>query len=260
MTSGTFADALGHSLLAGGLGTGLGALPVLFVRSISPRTESALAGFSAGVMLAAAFVGLLLPALEAAQRDAAGGALATWPVLLGTALGALAIDLLHRLSPHEHFGKGPEHAQGSRIARVWLFAIALALHNVPEGLAVGVGVASGDALVSWPVTLSIAAQNVPEGLIVAVAFLAAGQSKRTALLVTLATGLVEPLGAMVGFGAVQLVAGLMPAALAFAAGAMLYVVSHEIIPESHREGRSAIATFGLMLGVLLMLQFDAWLG
>jgi zinc transporter, ZIP family len=260
MTSGTLADALGHSLLAGGVGTGLGALPVLFVRSISPRAESALAGFRAGVLPAAAFVGLLLPALESAQHDAAGGALATWPVLLGTALGALAIDLLHRLTPHEHFGKGPEHAHCSRLARVWLFAIALALHNVPEGLAVGVGVASGDALVSWPVTLSIGAQNVPEGLIVAVAFLAAGQSRRTALLVTCGTGLVEPLGAMLGFGAVQLVAGLMPAALAFAAGAMLYVVSHEIIPESHREGRSAIATFGLLLGVLLMLQFDAWLG
>lgn len=257
--TGSLAEALGHSLLAGGVGTGLGAVPVLFVRTISPRAESGLAGFSAGVMLAAAFVGLLLPALAEVQRGAAGP-LATWPVLLGTALGAVAIDLLHRLSPHEHFGKGLEHAHGSRLARVWLFAIALALHNVPEGLAVGVGVASGDALISWPVTLSIAAQNAPEGLIVAVAFLAAGQSKRTALLVTLATGLVEPLGAMLGFGAVQLVAGLMPAALAFAAGAMLYVVSHEIIPESHRDGRSPIATFGLMLGVLLMLQFDAWLG
>ena len=124
----------------------------------------------------------------------------------------------------------------------------------------GAGVAIGGGRGGWPVTLSIGAQNVPEGLIVAVAFLAAGQTKTTALLVTFATGLVEPLGAMIGFAAVQLVAGLMPAALAFAAGAMLYVVSHEIIPESHREGRSAVATFGLMLGVLLMLQFDAWLG
>lgn len=260
MTGGTLADALGHSLLAGGLGTAVGTLPVLFVRTIGPRAESALAGFSAGVMLAAAFVGLLLPALELAQRATPATSLATWPVLLGVALGALAIDLLHRAAPHEHFGKGQEHAQGSKLARVWLFAIALTLHNIPEGLAVGVGVASGDAQVSWPVTLSIGAQNVPEGLIVAVAFLAAGQTKTTALLVTFATGLVEPLGAMIGFAAVQLVAGLMPAALAFAAGAMLYVVSHEIIPESHREGRSAVATFGLMLGVLLMLQFDAWLG
>lgn len=260
MAGGSLDDAFLQSLLAGGVGTGVGALPVLFVRTIGARTESLLAGFSAGVMLAAAFVGLLLPALELTRPTADARAFATWPVLLGTALGALAIDLLHRRAPHEHFQKGQEHADQSRLSRVWLFAIALALHNVPEGLAVGVGVASGDALVSWPVTLSIAVQNAPEGLIVAVAFLAAGESRRKALLVTLATGLVEPLGAMLGFLAVQAASGIMPAALAFAAGAMLYVVSHEIIPESHRDGRSAIATFGVVVGVLVMLQFDAWLG
>lgn len=254
----TLATAIGHSLLAGGLGTGLGALPALFLRSIGPRLESALAGFSAGVMLAASFVGLLLPAFETVQRGA--GPASTWPVLLGVGLGALAIDLLHRLLPHEHFAKGREGAARSNLRRVWLFAIALGLHNIPEGLAVGVGVASGDALVSWPVTLSIGAQNAPEGLIVAVAFLAAGYSRRLALLVTLATGLVEPFGAAIGYLAVQLVGALLPAALAFAAGAMLYVVSHEIIPESHRDGRSPVATFGLVLGVLAMLQFDAWLG
>jgi ZIP family zinc transporter len=254
----SLATALGHSLLAGGLGTGLGALPVLFVRRIGPRAEAGLAGFSAGVMLAAAFVGLLLPALEIAQRGA--DHTATWPVLLGVGLGALSIDVLHRLSPHEHFSKGGEGPGSTRLARVWLFAIALALHNVPEGLAVGVGVASGDAQVSWPVTASIAAQNAPEGLIVAVAFLVAGHRRTTALLVTLATGLVEPLGAALGYLAVQVVAAAMPAALAFAAGAMLFVVSHEIIPESHREGRSPVATFGLVVGVLAMLQFDAWLG
>jgi ZIP family zinc transporter len=210
------------------------------------------------VMLAAAFVGLLLPALDLAQHGA--HVTGTWPVLLGVGLGALVIDLLHRVSPHEHFGKGSEGAERSRLQRVWLFAIALALHNVPEGLAVGVGVASGDAQVSWPVTLSIAAQNVPEGLIVAVAFVAAGQSRLRALLVTVATGLVEPVGAALGYLAVHLVAAAMPGALAFAAGAMLYVVSHEIIPESHRDGRSPVATFGVVLGVLAMLQFDAWLG
>ncbi|MBL8727797.1 MAG: ZIP family metal transporter [Planctomycetes bacterium] len=247
------------SLLAGGVGTGIGAVPVLFVRRIAPRAESALAGFSAGVMLAAAFVSLLLPALGMVQRDD-DGAFASWPVLLGVALGALAIDLLHRTSPHEHFQKGHEGLTNRRMARVWLFAIALALHNVPEGLAVGVGVASGDAQVSLPVTLGIAVQNVPEGLIVAVAFLAAGYSKTQALLVTLATGLVEPVGALVGYGFVQVVTSAMPSALAFAAGAMLYVVSHEIIPESHREGRSAVATFGVVLGVLGMLQVDSWLG
>lgn len=248
-----------HSLLAGGVGTALGAVPVLFVRRITPRAESALAGFSAGVMLAASFVALLLPALALVQHEDAGP-FASWPVLLGVALGALAIDLLHRTAPHEHFGKGHEGAAGSAVPRVWLFAIALALHNVPEGLAVGVGVASGDAQVSLPVTLGIAVQNVPEGLIVAVAFLAAGYRKSQALLVTLATGLVEPIGAIIGYGFVQVVTSAMPSALAFAAGAMVYVVSHEIIPESHREGRSTMATFGVVLGVLAMLQVDSWLG
>jgi ZIP family zinc transporter len=251
--------ALLHSLLAGGVGTGIGALPVLFVRRIAPRAESALAGFSAGMMLAAAFVALLLPALELVQ-NVDRGTFASWPVLLGVALGAGVIDLLHRWSPHEHFGKGQEGTASRRVARVWLFAIALALHNVPEGLAVGVGVASGDAAVSLPVTLGIGVQNVPEGLIVAVAFLAAGSKKSQALLVTLATGLVEPAGALVGYGFVQVVSAAMPGALAFAAGAMLYVVSHEIIPESHRAGRSAIATAGVLGGVLAMLQIDVWLG
>jgi ZIP family zinc transporter len=194
-----------------------------------------------------------LPALELAPSGTSALA-----VPAGVAIGALAIAALHRTAPHEHFGKGHEGAN-ARLSRVWLFAIALALHNVPEGLAVGVGVASGDAEVSWPVTWAIAVQNVPEGLIVAVAFRAAGQSLATALLVTAATGLVEPVGAMLGFAALQVATSLLPGALAFAAGAMLFVVSHEIIPESHREGRSSAATFGVVAGVLTMLQLDAWL-
>jgi ZIP family zinc transporter len=252
MTGGTLAEALGQSLLAGGGGTTLGALPVMLVRRIAPGPESVLAGFSAGVMLAASFVALLLPALE--HEHAAGR------VLLGTAAGAAAIALLHRLLPHDHFFAAHAGAARPGVARVWLLAAALALHNVPEGLAVGVAVASGDAQVSWPVTWAIAAQNAPEGLIVAVAFVAAGQSRATALLVTAATGLVEPLGALAGFAALQLASSLLPAALAFAAGAMLFVVSHEIIPESHRAGRSTPATLGLVGGVLLMLLLDSALG
>jgi zinc transporter, ZIP family len=252
MTGGSLAEALGQSVLAGGAGTTLGALPVLLVRRIAPGPEAVLAGFSAGVMLAASFVALLLPALELAPSATR--------VLLGTAAGAAAIALLHRMLPHEHFGHAHAGPARSGLGRVWLLAIALALHNVPEGLAVGVAAASGDARVSWPVTWAIAAQNLPEGLIVAVAFLAAGQSRAVALLVTAATGLVEPLGALAGFTALQLTSSLLPAALAFAAGAMLFVVSHEIIPESHRAGRSTPATLGLVGGVLLMLQLDAWLG
>lgn len=258
MSGGTLAEALGHSLLAGGAGTTIGALPVLVVRRITAGVEAVLAGFSAGVMIAASFVGLLLPALDQARTT--NGELGTLAVLGGTALGALAIAALHHFAPHQHFAMGDHTAARSRLAAVWLFAIALTLHNVPEGLAVGVGVASGDAEVSWPVTWAIAVQNAPEGLVVAVAFLAAGESRTKALLVTAATGLVEPIGALVGYGAVQVTTSLLPGALAFAAGAMLFVVSHEVIPESHRAGRSTGATFGLVGGVLLMLWLGTWLG
>ncbi|HLU39536.1 MAG TPA: ZIP family metal transporter, partial [Planctomycetota bacterium] len=179
----SFTDALVHSLLAGGVGTGIGALPVMLVRRIGLRLESALAGFSAGVMLAASFVALLLPAFELARH--AGGSAATWPVLVGVAFGGAAIAVAHRWMPHEHFVRRRVHHGPTSLSRVWLLTIALALHNVPEGFAVGVAVASGDAQIGWPVTASIGAQNVPEGLIVAVAFVAAGYRKRTAFLVTL---------------------------------------------------------------------------
>lgn len=264
--TGTLGDALLQSLLAGGAGTTVGALPVLLVRRIGPRLESTMAGFSAGVMLAASFVALLLPALELVA-DGSGGAFSSWPVMAGVCAGAIGIDLLHRVLPHEHFQTGTENAARARIARVWLFAIALSLHNLPEGLAVGVAVASGDEAVSLPVTLAIGVQNAPEGLIVAVAFVTAGYRRATALLVTALTGLVEVAGAALGFGAVQLVTAAMPAALGFAAGAMVYVVSHEIIPESHgirvdghADRRSPLATFGVVGGILAMLQVDGWLG
>lgn len=253
----SLAAAAMQSFLAGGVGTALGAVPILFLRRIAPRVESALSGFSAGVMLAAAFVALLLPALELARAGSVHSFTASIPIALGVALGTAFVAWLHGALPHEHFAKGREGADSARLRRVWLFALALALHNVPEGLAVGVGVASGDEHVSLPVTLGIAVQNVPEGLIVALAFVAAGYTKREALLVTAATGIVEPVAACFGWTALQFVSAAMPAALSFAAGAMIYVVSHEIIPESHREERSVVATWGLVLGVLLMVLVDA---
>ncbi len=258
--SGSLGLAFAHSMIAGAGGTAIGAVPVLFVARIGDRLESALAGFSAGVMLAAAFFGLLLPALEDLGAPTDAGPLAIWPALVGITLGGLVIASIERFAPHEHFAKGAEGRASNRLHRVWLFAIALSLHNLPEGLAVGVGVATGDDSLSLPVTIAIGVQNAPEGLIVAVAFLTAGYRKSTAMLVTLATGLVEPIGAMLGYLALQVATAAMPAALAFAAGAMIYVVSHEIIPESHRDGRSAIATGGVMVGVLAMLLIDALIG
>jgi len=244
--------AFGASLGAG-IATGVGALPVLAVRRLTDRSAGALMGLSAGVMLAAAFFGLLLPALEAFAPVGAGWGAAR--AVAGVLAGAGLIEVLHRVMPHEHFDKGRE-GPSSHLARVWLFIVAITLHNVPEGLAVGVGVGTGERAVGLPVTLGIALQNMPEGLVVAVSLVRAGQSRLKGLAIATLTGLVEPLVSLFGFAAVQLATALLPYGLAFAAGAMLYVISHEIIPESHEPKRSEAATWGVMVGFCGMMALD----
>jgi ZIP family zinc transporter len=248
---------LGLALLPG-LATALGALPALFVRRVSPSVESVLLGFGAGVMLAASFLSLLAPALEAVGGLRAVGALL---------VGAAAVSGLHRLVPHEHFAKGPEpgltvpgaaarteaeRARAEAVRRTWLFVAAITLHNVPEGLAVGVGLATGEAAVSLPIAVGIALQNVPEGLVVALSLLAAGSSRAASAGIGVASGLVEPVASGLGLAAVAVVSGVLPYALAAAAGAMIYVVSGEIIPESHRMDRSEPATWGTLIGFAAM--------
>jgi zinc transporter, ZIP family len=243
---------------AAGAATGVGALPALFVSGTSERTRSAMLGFGAGVMLAASVFSLLLPSLELFRQQAA-----SWPAVgtaVGLLLGAAVIELLNRYAPHEHFIKGPEGHHTRSLRRVWLFVIAITLHNFPEGLAVGVGVASGDASISLPVTIGIGVQNMPEGLVVALALRHEGYGPLRSIWFALLTGLVEPSGGLVGFGAVALSSGLLPWALAFAAGAMLYVVSDEIIPESHRGAYAGSATWGTVVGFSGMMLLDALLG
>ncbi len=247
---------LGGSVAAAA--TALGALPALFSKRIGPRTQDALLGFGAGVMLAACAFSLVLPGIEAARalgadRWAAGGL-----VGLAIVLGAVLVMLLDLLIPHEHFIKGAEGRSVQRLRRTWLFVFAICLHNLPEGMAIGVALAN-DLPRGLALTTGIALQDVPEGLVVAVALRAAGYGRGRALAVAVASGLIEPAGAVVGAGIVVALPVLLPLGLGFAAGAMLYVVSHEIIPESHRQGHEHYATGGLLVGFVLMMLLDTTL-
>lgn len=241
------------------LATALGTLPVLFSQKLSDRVQDTLFGFGAGVMLAACAFSLVIPGLEAARTNGAfgGGAWAAGGVV-GSAilLGALALLMMDRLLPHEHFIKGREGHSAQKMRRTWLFVIAIALHNLPEGLAIGVGYAGNEGLRANALATGIAIQDVPEGLVVAVALLGAGYRRLFAVGIGMASGLVEPIGAVLGAAIVGYSAALLPWGLGFAAGAMLFVISHEIIPESHRKGHEAFATGGLMIGFVLMMLLD----
>lgn len=260
MNTSLWIDAVLTSLWAGGLATGLGALPALGLRSLDARARAALSGFAAGVMLAATFFSLLAPGMDlAAERWARpGGVLAAAG---GFVLGVTAIAVVHRLLPHTHFIKGPEGgAERGALGRTWLFVLAITLHNLPEGLAVGVGVASGDEAIGMPIALAMAAQNAPEGLVVATALITTGYGRGRAVGVALLTGMVEPIGAAVGAASVALSAAMLPIALCFAAGAMLFVISDEVLPESHRGEHSGTATWGVMLGFVLLMVLDTAFG
>jgi len=231
--------------LATGLATGLGALPALLVRKVKPALMDTMLGFAAGVMLAATFFSLLAPALEA------GGIGST---ALGFLLGVLFLDTADRLTPHLHFIAGAE-GPGSRLRKIWLFVLAITLHNFPEGLAVGVGFGMGDINRGIALALAIGLQNMPEGLAVALS-LTEDYGRKKAVGIATLTGLVEPVGALLGAGTVSFARGLLPYGLAFAAGAMLFVISDEIIPESHRRGFQRQATFGIIGGFLIMMFLD----
>jgi ZIP family zinc transporter len=173
-------------------------------------------------------------------------------------LGAAMLAALNRLIPHEHFLFGHSYGAGqaAALSRTWLFVLAITLHNFPEGLAVGVGFGSGDMEVATTLAIGIGLQNMPEGLAVATALVALNYRKSTSVLIGTATGLVEPIGGLLGVGAVSLFKPLLPWGLGLAAGAMIFVVSNEIVPETHRKGREGLATGGLMIGLVLMMVLD----
>lgn len=239
--------ALGGAMAAGA--TMLGAVPLLVLKRIGAATQGTLLGFGAGVMLAASMFSLLLPAFEAAQAQGAGQFQAALLVAAGLAIGMSALLVLDRSLPHTH-APGTGHSAKA----VWLFVFAIGVHNIPEGLAIGV--AAGTAASGNAVATGISLQNVPEGLIVAIALASAGYSRILAFAVATASGLVEPIAAVSGAMLVNQAATILPWGLAGAAGAMMFVVSHEIIPESHRRGHETLATCGLMAGFVVMMLLD----
>lgn len=236
--------------LAAGLATGVGALPVLFTRRFSVRYLDIMLGFAAGVMLAATSFSLIVPAIEL------GG---VWIALAGIAFGAIFLHLMDRFIPHEHFIRGRE-GPSSRLRKIWLFILAITIHNFPEGLAVGVGFGSGDIRAAMALAIGIGLQNMPEGLAVALPLRGEGYSRGKALWYATLTGLVEPVGGLIGVSAVTIARPILPLGLAFAAGAMLFVISDEIIPESHSRGYEREATFGVILGFLAMMLLDTLFG
>lgn len=243
------------SLLAGLL-TAAGALPVLFGRTVSRRTNDVLLGFAAGVMLAASFFSLIVPGLEAARVNHGDTRIAAVVGVVGVLLGVAFVAALNEWIPHEHFVQGRQGPLPRAVARIWLFVLAITIHNLPEGLAVGVGFGGGEIARGTTLAIGIGLQNAPEGPAVAVALLSCGYSRRYAFAVAALTGLVEPAAGLVGAYAVSLSRLVLPWALTFAAGAMIYVISHEIIPETHRHGYENQATFGVTVGLVVMMFLD----
>ncbi len=230
----------------------VGALIVVFWPRPSQKVMDASLGFAAGVMLTASFTSLILPGIEY------GGIV---PVIIGILLGAGVMDLADHLLPHEHAVRGREGPELKRIRGIWLFIIAITLHNFPEGLAVGVGFGSGHFQEGLTLALAIGIQNIPEGLSVALSALGLGYGRTFyAVWTGLRSGLVEIPAALLGAVAVHFMKPLLPYAMGFAAGAMIYVVSDEIVPETHRAGHERLATFGTVIGAVVMLYLDVVLG
>jgi ZIP family zinc transporter len=260
--------------LTAGLCTGFGAIPIFFTRNISRKLLDALLGAVAGIMLAATSFSLIIPAIE----KGGGGVRGATVTLIGILCGGTFINFVDRFFPDTNLLVNAVNGNGSgengsrktwlmnlnmspRLRKVWLFIIAVTIHNFPEGLAVGVGFGDGDIANGLGIAIGIGLQNLPEGLAVALPLLREKYTAAKAFLIALASGLVEPIGGLLGVGLVQISRPALPYALAFAAGAMLFVISHEIIPETqNHEGSSKLATFTLLVGFVVMMFLDNTLG
>jgi ZIP family zinc transporter len=246
--------------LAAGSATVIGALPIFFPINLTQRLQSVMLGFGGGVMLAATAFSLIIPGTEAATRQGASSLQAAGIMVVGVLLGGYFLKFAHDRLPHEHFFKGKEGGDPGDLKRIWLFIIAITLHNLPEGLAVGVNFGTGDYENGIPLAIGIGLQNIPEGLVVALSLVTQQYSAIYALGISLLTGLVEPVGGVIGASIVTLAQSLLPWGMAFAAGAMLFVISDDIIPESHLKGKEQEGTLGVMVGFVVMMFLDIGLG
>lgn len=235
------------------LATIIGSVIGFLVKSLPHKWNDAILGFCAGVMLAASTVGLILPAAQ----DAGSGR--WWLILIGVILGMLLLNVLDLVTPHLHKLTGleeEEHRNNASLNHVLLFVLAIALHKLPEGIAAGVGFNAADSTDAWAVTLGIAIQNVPEGMVVIAPLLIAGVSKIRTFLISLVIALLEVVGVWIGYGMGAISPILLPVMLALAGGAMLYVVSDEMIPETHAHGYQKLATYALVLGFVSLVFME----
>ena len=236
----------------------IGALVGFSFKKISHKFSDIILSFAAGVMLCAAVLGLILPSMEH------GGKLGIFVTIAGIFAGAYVLNLMDKLVPHLHNisdGKTENNSENSeKLGKVLLFVMAIAIHNLPEGIAAGVGFGTGNNAEALTIAGGIALQNIPEGMVIIAPMLAAGISKKRTLLIASATGIVEIVGTFIGYFAVSISTAVLPFALAFAGGTMLYVISDEMIPETHAHGSERGATYALLAGFALMLIMDFYLG
>ena len=237
--------------------TVMGALIGFCFRKLSHKFSDIILAFAAGVMLAAAVLGLILPAVEY------GGENGWITAVIGIFVGAVCLNLVDKIVPHLHRMAGAEeedHPNNAKMSKVLLFVTAIAIHNLPEGIAAGVGFGSGNTADALLIAGGIALQNIPEGMVIIAPMLAAGVKPGRTFLIAALTGVVEVLGTLIGYFAVSLASAILPFALAFAGGTMLYVISDEMIPETHAHGEQRGATYALLLGFCVMLVSDVLLG
>ena len=236
--------------------TVIGALIGFLFKNISHRFSDIVLSFAAGVMLAAAVLGLVLPSLDY------GGDWALPITVAGIFVGAMCLNLIDKLVPHLHrlAGQDSEAHPNAQLSKVLLFVAAIAIHNLPEGIAAGVGFGGGDTTQALIIAGGIALQNIPEGMVIIGPMLAAGMKPARTFVIAATTGLVEVVGTLIGYFAVSVATFILPFALAFAGGTMLYVISDEMIPETHAHGSERGATYALLVGFCLMMAVDVLLG
>lgn len=236
--------------------TVFGAIIGFIFKNMSHKWSDIILSFAAGVMLSAAVLGLVIPSLEY------GGRFGIIVTIAGIFAGAVCLNLIDKLVPHLHklSGKETELHKDTQLSKVLLFVMAIAIHNLPEGIAAGVGFGSGDISQALMIAGGIALQNIPEGMVIISPMLAVGLPAKRTFLIALFTGMVEVIGTLIGYFAVSVANAILPFALAFAGGTMLYVVSDEMIPETHAHGNERGATYSFLAGFCVMLIADVLLG
>ena len=234
----------------------IGAVTGFVFKNFSHKFSDIVLSFAAGVMLAAAVLGLILPSVEM------GGKYNLIIVIAGIFAGALCLNLIDKLVPHLHklMGADTETHNNANLNKVLLFVVAIAIHNLPEGIAAGVGFGSGDNTQALMIAGGIALQNIPEGMVIIGPMLAAGVTPRKTFVCAMITGIIEVVGTFIGYFAVSISTAILPFALSFAGGTMLYVISDEMIPETHSHGSERGATYALLVGFCVMLVTDVLLG